>query len=79
MTIVLGESAHRAAKSLAVRWGVTQAEAIRRAVIEADRDACARQAMKRAGSETLNRARDVFALMDLDAEIERIQRERDRW
>lgn len=80
-TIVLGNTAHAAAKRLAVLWGVTQAEAIRRAVIRVDQEAfgSAREALKRSRTAALDSARDVVGSVDLDVEMRRVKKERDGW
>lgn len=80
-TIVLGEKERRAAKRLAALWGVTAAEAIRRAVIKVDEAEipASRERAKRQRAAALDRARDVFVGMDIDAEIDRINEERDDW
>jgi hypothetical protein len=80
-TIVLGEKERRAAKRLAALWGVTPSEAIRRAVIKVDEETvpASRERARRARANALERARDVFASMDIERELARITEERDDW
>ena len=78
---MLGEKERRAAKRLAALWGVSPSEAIRRAVIRVDETEvpASRARVRRARAAALERARDIFEGMDVDAEIARIQQERDDW
>jgi len=80
-TIVLGEKERRAAKRLASLWGVTPSEAIRRAVIKVDEAEipASRERARRARAAALERARDVFEAVDVDAEVDRINADRDAW
>jgi hypothetical protein len=80
-TIVLRERERRAAKRLADLWGVTPSEAIRRAVIKVDEAEipASRERARRARAAALEKARVVFAAMDVDAEIDRINSDRDEW
>lgn len=82
-TIVLGPRERRAAKRLALRWGVTPSEAIRRAVVQVDGEQAdsaheRKRRQRRANLPALFRA---FAgrRKSLEAELERINAERDAW
>ena len=80
-TIVLGEKERRAARRLATLWGVSPSEAIRRAVIKVDEETvpASRERARRARASALDRAREVFASMDIESELARINDERDNW
>jgi hypothetical protein len=80
-TIILGDKERRAAKRLAALWNVTPSEAIRRAVIKVDEAEvpASSERAKKARAAALDRARDVFRTMDVEAEIARISEERDHW
>lgn len=80
-TIILGRAERAAAKRLAVQWGVTPSEAIRRALLKvADAelsDHRVRKAKQRRAA--LERLISVSKGMDVEAELQRISGERDDW
>lgn len=80
-TIILGDAERAAAKRLAVRWGVTPSEAIRRALLKvADAELVEhRQRRAKQRRAALEKLITLSRGMDVDAELERISAERDEW
>ena len=80
-TIVLGPAARRAAKRLAVLWGVTPSEAIRRALMRAANEELQeqRERKRRQRVAVLEQLIELSRAQDLDAELKRIGEERDAW
>lgn len=80
-TIVLGAAERRAAKRLALHWGVTPSEAIRRALMRAAGEEIAeyREKKRRHRVAILEQMIKISNGQDLKAELRRISRERDAW
>lgn len=80
-TIVLGPAERRAAKRLAVLWGVTPSEAIRRALMRAANEELQeqRERKRRQRVAVLEQLIELSRAQDLDAELKRIGEERDAW
>jgi antitoxin component of RelBE/YafQ-DinJ toxin-antitoxin module len=80
-TIVLGPNERRAAKRLAAQWGVTPSEAIRRALMRVaneDLDEY-RERKRRQRVAALEQLIELSKGQDLEAELQRINEERDSW
>ncbi len=80
-TIILGDAERAAAKRLAVRWGVTPSEAIRRALLKvADAELVEhRQRRAKQRRAALEKLITLSRGLDVDAELERLSAERDEW
>ena len=80
-TIVLGPSERRAAKRLAVRWGVTPSEAIRRALMRVAGEELAeqRERKRRQRVAALEHLIQLSDGHDIDAELARLVEARETW
>jgi hypothetical protein len=80
-TIVLGAAERRAAKKLAVHWGVTPSAAIRRAIlkVEAQESQPALERRRRERIEAFDRLVASFDGYDPAAELQRIREDRETW
>ncbi len=80
-TIILGAAERRAAKRLAARWQVTPSEAIRRALMRVASEELAehRARHRRKRVVALERLIEISSGQSLEAELRRIQEERDHW
>lgn len=80
-TIVLGANERRAAKRLAAQWGVTPSEAIRRALMRVANEDLEeyRERKRRQRVAALEQLIELSKGQDLEAELQRINEERDSW
>ena len=82
-TIVLGQGERRAAKRLAAYWGITASAAIRRALLEVEREALEAGGERRRRTR-MNNLRGLFEAFStpaskVSAELKRVAEERDAW
>ena len=80
-TIILGSAERAAAKRLAAQWGVTPSEAIRRALLKVAEVELGQQRARKAKQRgaALERLIALSRGIDVDAELKRIDAERDAW